>query len=136
MDTAEVDFVVGYTVEHRLHHHLEHDPRQRGADAAVRPEPKRDVAIGSPVEHHFVGSLEFPLVVVGREPADEHLVIAPKLLTAKDGVATHGAAQRLVDRAIPEKLVCRGAVALGTVDELLSQIRMGAEVKQAKWSPT
>jgi hypothetical protein len=55
------------------------------------------VAIGCPVEHHFVGSLEFPLIVVGREPADEHLVVTPKLLTTKDGVATHRAAQRLVD---------------------------------------
>ena len=75
MDTAEVDFVVRNAFENRLHHHLEHDPRQRGADAAVRPEPERDVAIGCPVEHHFVGSLEFPLIVVGREPADEHLVV-------------------------------------------------------------
>ncbi len=96
---SEVDHVVRNAVEHRLHHHLEHHPRQRGADAAVRPEPERDVAVGCPVEHHLVGPLEFPLVVVGREPADEHLVVAPKLLAAKDGVATHRAAQRLVDRA-------------------------------------
>ena len=96
MDTAEVDFVVRNAFENRLHHHLEHDPRQRGADAAVRPESERDVAIGCPVEP-FRRSLEFPLIVVGREPADEHLVVTPKLLTTKDGVATHRAAQRLVD---------------------------------------
>ncbi len=58
VDTAEVDHVVGYAVENRLHHHLEHDPRQRGADAAVRPEPERDVAVGRPVQHHLVGSVE------------------------------------------------------------------------------
>ena len=65
MDTAEVDLVVGNSVEHRLHHHLEHDPRQRGADAAMRSEPERDVAVGRPVQHHLVGPLELPLVVVG-----------------------------------------------------------------------
>ena len=93
MHAVEVDLVVRHSVEHRLDHHLEHHPRQRGADAAMRPEPERDVAVGRPVEHHLVGPLEFPLVVVGREPTDEHLVVAPKLLTAKDGVATHRAAQ-------------------------------------------
>ena len=38
--------VVGDAVEHRLDHHLGHEARQVGADAAVRPEPERDVAVG------------------------------------------------------------------------------------------
>ena len=119
MHAVHVDHIVRNAFENRLHHHLEHDPRQRGADASVRPEPERDVAIGRPVQYHFVGPVELLLVVVGREPADEHLVVPPKLLAAEHGVATHRAAQRLVDRAVPEKLVCCGAVELRVVDELL-----------------
>ncbi len=132
MHAVQLNHIVRHAFEHRLDHHLEHHPRERGADASVRPEPERDVAVGCPVEHHLVGSLELPLVVVGREPADEHLVVAPKLLAAKDGVAAHRAAQRLVHRAIPEILVARRLVELGTIDELLPQIPVGAEVKQAQ----
>ena len=33
----QVDHIVRNAFEHRLHHHLEHDPRERGADASVRP---------------------------------------------------------------------------------------------------
>ncbi len=54
------------------------------------------------------------------------LVVAPELLSAKDGVAAHRAAQLLVDREVPQELVCRGGVELRMVDELLSQILVGA----------
>lgn len=64
MHTVHVDHVVRNAFENRLHHHLEHDPRHRGADASVRPEPERDVATGRPVEYHFVGPVEYPRVVV------------------------------------------------------------------------
>src|SRR5215216_2476941 len=132
MDTTKVDFIVRHALKNRLHHHLEHDPGQRGADAAVRPEPERDVTIRRPVEYHFVGPVELPLVVVGRKPADEHLVVAPKSLSAKYGVATYRTAQCFVNRAVPEKLIRRGAIQRGLVDELLSQIWMRAEVQQAQ----
>ena len=38
----------------------------------------------------------------------------------------------LVHRAVAEELVCRSAVELGTIDELLPQIRVRAEVQQAQ----
>src|SRR6476660_7968396 len=50
-------------------------------------------------------------------------------LSANDSVATDRAAERLVDRAVPEVLVGRGAVQLRVVDELLPQLRMGAEMQ-------
>jgi hypothetical protein len=53
-------------------------------------------------------------------------------LATQHGVATHCAAQRLVHRAVSEELICRGAVELRAVDELLAQIRVGAEVKKAQ----
>ena len=120
MHAVHVHHIARKAFENRLHHHLEHDPRQRGADASVRPEPERDVAIGRPVQYHFVGPLELLRVVVGREPADEHLVVTPELLAAEHGVATDSAAQRLVDRAVAEKLICCSAVEARVVDELLS----------------
>jgi hypothetical protein len=89
MDAVDVDGVVRNAFENCLHHHLEHDPCQRGADASVRPEPERDVTVGRPVQYQFVGPVELALVVIGREPADEQLVVAPKLLATEDGVATH-----------------------------------------------
>jgi hypothetical protein len=46
VNTADIDVVVGNSVEHRLHHHLEHHPREMRSDASVGPEPEREVAVG------------------------------------------------------------------------------------------
>jgi hypothetical protein len=88
VNTADVNLVVGNAVENRLHHHLEHDTPQMRSDASVRPEPEGDVAVGCPVQNHFVGSLELVLVVVGGEPADDQPVVAPKLLAPRKSRVT------------------------------------------------
>jgi hypothetical protein len=72
------------------------------------------------------------IVVVGRDPADEDPVVASKLLARKDRVAADGAAELFVDREVAQKLIRRGAVQRRTVDELPSQICMGAEVQKAE----
>jgi hypothetical protein len=90
------------------------------SDASMRPEPECDVPVGRATQQYFVGPLELPLVVIGAKPADDNPVIAPKVLTPKGNVASYGAAQLLVDREVPQKLVGGGAVELGVIDELLS----------------
>ncbi len=60
-DTAEVDPIVGKAIEHGLHHHLEHDARQRRTDAAMRAESERDVTVGCAVQDHLAGPVEFSL---------------------------------------------------------------------------
>ena len=47
-------------------------------------------------------------------------------------VASHCAAQLLVDREVAQELVGGGAVELGVVDELLAQLRVGAQVQQGQ----
>src|SRR4051794_3805925 len=100
----------------------------------MRAEPEGDVAIGCTVEHDFVSARERCLVVIGRKPADDYLVVAPKLLSAKDGISGHGAAQRLGDRAVSKKLVRCAAVELRAVDQLRAQFGLRAEVQQAQRS--
>ncbi len=41
----------------------------------MRSEPEGDVAVGGAIQNDFVGSLEFALVVVGGQPADDDLVV-------------------------------------------------------------
>src|SRR5262245_58407744 len=96
------------------------------------PEPKRDVAVGCPIQHDFVGSLELSLIVVGGKPADDDLVVASKLLPPEDDVASHRAAQLLIHREVAKKLLGSGVIELGAVDELLPQIRVGTQMQQAQ----
>src|SRR5690242_19174843 len=98
------------------------------SDAPMRSKPKRDVAVGRPIDQDFVGSLEFLFVVIGGQPADDNPVVAPKMLSANDTIARHGAAQLLVDREVPQKFICRAAVEFGMINEPLPQVGMGAEV--------
>src|ERR1700722_5811175 len=102
------------------------------SDTSMRSEPECDVAVGRATQHYFVGSLELLLVVVGTQPADNAPVIAPKVLLPKNYVASHGAAQLLVDREVAQKFVCGGAMEPGMVDELLPQLRIGAQVPQGQ----
>ena len=62
------------------------------------------------------------LVVVGGEPADDDAVVSPKPLPSEDHIASHGAAQLLIDREVAQKLVRGCLVQRGLVDELLSQL--------------
>src|SRR6202453_622477 len=93
IDTTEVDLVVGDAVENRLDHYLGHQARQVRSDAAMWSEPEGDVAVGCPIENDFVGLLEFLLVVVGGQPADDDAVVALQVLAADGDVARHRAAQ-------------------------------------------
>src|SRR6476660_4354539 len=88
--------------------------------------------VGRPGQQHVTRALELLLVVVGRDPADEHPVVASKLLARKDRVPADGAAELFVDREVAQKFIRRGAVQRGTLDELPSQIWMGAEVQKAE----
>lgn len=128
MDTAEVYLVVGNSVQNRSDHHPRHQAGEMRSDAAVRSEPECDVAVGGAVQHDLVGSLEFLFVVIGGEPADDDSVVAPKLLLANDHVASHRAAQLLIDREIAQEFVGRGAIELGVLNELLPQLGVGAQV--------
>ena len=132
MDTAEVDLVIGNSVENRPHHHLGHQASEMRSDTTMRSEPECDVAVGRTVQHDLVGSLEFLFVVIGGQPADDDPVVAPKVLPAKDDVASHSAAQLLVDREVAQKFICRCAVQLGVLDELSPQLWMGTQVQQGQ----
>ena len=96
------------------------------------PSPNARWRLGDRSRITSSGSFELLLVVVGGEPADHDAVVAPQPLPAKHDVAGHGAAQLLVDREVPQELVRGGRVELGSVDELLSQLRVGAQVQQAQ----
>ncbi len=132
LDTVKVDHVIGHAVKNGLDHHLEHDARERRTDAAVRAQSERDVVVGRAVQQHLTRAFELLLIVVGRDPADEDPLVAPKLLARKDSVTADGAAQLFVDREVAQKFICRGAIQIRTVDELPSQIRVCAEVQQAE----
>lgn len=98
------------------------------SDAAVRAQPERDVAVGCAVEDDLVGPVELGFVVVGREPAEDDPVVLSQALAAEDDVVSDCAAEGLVDREVAQELVGGGAVELGMVDELLSEVGVGAQV--------
>ena len=102
------------------------------SDASVWSQPKGQVAVGCSVQDDFVGSLELVLVVVGGKPADDDAVVFSEALAVDLDVAGDRAAQGLVDREVAQEFVGGGAVELGVVDELLAQLRVGAQVQQGQ----
>src|SRR5271165_7261575 len=102
------------------------------SDATMWSEPECDVAVGRTVQHDLVGSLEFLFIVIGGQPADDDPVVASEMLPAKDDVASHRSAQLLVDREVAQKFIGRGAVELRVLNELFSQLGMGAQVQQGQ----
>jgi hypothetical protein len=51
VDVLDVDLVVGDAVKDPLDHHLRHQARQVRSDAAMRPEPKGEVAVGCSIQN-------------------------------------------------------------------------------------
>lgn len=94
----------------------------------MRAEPKSKVAVGCSVQHDLVGALEFVLVVVGGQPADDDAVVFSQALAVHFDVFGERAAQGLVDREIAQELVGGGAIELRVVDELSSWFWVSAQV--------
>ena len=59
-------------------------------------------------------------------------VVLSEVLAVELDVAGHRAAQGLVDREVAQEFVGGGAVELRVVDELLPQLRVGAQVQQGQ----
>ena len=78
------------------------------------------------------GLVELVLVVVGGQPADDDAVVFSEALAVDFDVAGDRAAEGLVDREVAQELVGGGAVELRVVDELLPQLRVGAQVQQGE----
>ncbi len=75
---------------------------------------------------------EFLLVVVGGQPADDEPVVFSEALAVELDVFGDRAAELLVDREVAQEFVGGGAVELGVVDELLSEVRVGAQVVEGE----
>ena len=127
---------VGDQAQQLLHGDAHLEPREVGADAAVRPDPERHVPAVAAIEMEAVGVREHGRVAVRRTEQEQHALALGDRLAGDLGVARRRAAerghgrveaQRLLDEVVDEGRVGQHGRAMRGLDREVTERRADAE---------